>query len=50
MGTLALLKIKNYPGAELPYTGGPGTGLFIGLGSIMILMAGVLLLRRRIIL
>ena len=48
--TLALLKIKNYPGAELPYTGGPGTGLFIGLGSIMILMAGVLLLRRRIIL
>ena len=32
---------------ELPSTGGPGTRLFTILGSVLILAAGVLLLRRR---
>ena len=45
--SLALLKIKNTPGAALPNTGGPGTRLFTILGSILILGAGVLLWRRR---
>ena len=39
--------VGNTPGAELPHTGGPGTGLFIGLGSILILMAGVLLVAKK---
>ncbi|MDO5138498.1 MAG: SpaA isopeptide-forming pilin-related protein [Oscillospiraceae bacterium] len=45
--SLALLKIKNTPGAALPNTGGPGTRLFTILGSVLILGAGVLLWRRR---
>ena len=39
--------IPNTPGAALPSTGGPGTRLFTILGTILILGAGVLLLRRR---
>ena len=39
--------IENEPGAALPNTGGPGTRLFMILGSILILGAGVLLWRRR---
>ena len=39
--------IPNEPGAALPSTGGPGTRLFTILGTILILGAGVLLLRRR---
>ena len=39
--------VGNVAGAELPYTGGPGTRLFTILGSILILGAGVLLWRRR---
>ena len=44
---IKLLKYGNTPGAELPHTGGPGTRLFTILGSILILGAGLLLLRRR---
>ena len=45
--SLAILKIKNTPGAALPNTGGPGTQIFTILGSILILAAGVLLWGRR---
>ena len=42
-------QIINTPedGAELPSTGGPGTGFFAILGSILIAGAGLLLWRRR---
>lgn len=40
-------RIINNPGVELPATGGSGTQFFTILGSILILGAGVLLLRRR---
>lgn len=43
----AAVSVKNTPGAELPSTGGPGTGLFTLFGSILILGAGLLLWRRR---
>ena len=39
--------INNIAGVALPNTGGPGTRLFTILGTILILGAGVLLLRRR---
>ena len=39
--------IVNTPGAALPNTGGPGTRLFTILGSILILLSGTLLWRRR---
>ena len=42
-----IITVKNTPGASLPNAGGPGTRRFSILGSIMILGAGVLLLRRR---
>ena len=48
--SIVYYKIANTSGFELPHTGGPGTGMFIGLGSILIVIAGVLLLRRRILL
>ena len=41
------LTVTNNAGYELPSTGGPGTRLFTILGSLLILGAGVLLLRRR---
>ena len=42
-------QIINTPegGYELPSTGGPGTRLFTFLGSILILLSGTLLWRRR---
>ena len=46
-GGVIVLKLKNHPGAPLPSTGGPGTYPFIGLGSILLLGAGILLWRRR---
>ena len=39
--------IPNNPGVELPSTGGPGTRLFMILGSMLSLGAGLLLWRRR---
>ena len=39
--------VENEPGAALPSTGGPGTRLFTILGSILILLSGTLLWRRR---
>ena len=39
--------IGNTPGAILPASGGPGTRLFVILGSILVLGAGILLWRRR---
>jgi LPXTG-motif cell wall-anchored protein len=38
---------KPYNSVELPYTGGPGTGIFTFLGILLIATAGVLLLRRK---
>ena len=45
--TLALLTVKNEPGAALPSTGGTGIRFFTILGSILIAGAGLLLWRRR---
>ena len=39
--------VENEPGVALPSTGGPGTRLFTILGSILILLSGTLLWRRR---
>ena len=39
--------VGNVAGAALPYTGGPGTGLFTILGSVLLAFAGILLIRRR---
>lgn len=39
--------VQNTPGAELPYTGGPGTTLYTVFGSVLILGAGILLVRKR---
>ncbi len=39
-------RIANNPGVELPATGGPGTDIFLILGTIFTLAAGALLLRR----
>ncbi|MBQ9064142.1 MAG: LPXTG cell wall anchor domain-containing protein [Blautia sp.] len=39
--------IPNEPGAALPNTGGPGTRIFIILGTILFAGAGLLLFRRR---
>jgi len=41
------LTVENEPGVALPSTGGPGTRLFTILGSILILLSGTLLWRRR---
>ncbi len=43
----AKFTIKNEPGAALPHTGGPGTGIFTILGSLLIAGAGLLLWRKR---
>ncbi|MBR0398456.1 MAG: LPXTG cell wall anchor domain-containing protein, partial [Eubacterium sp.] len=45
----ATFTVENEPGAALPSTGGPGTRIFAILGSLMILFAGAVLLRRRIL-
>lgn len=39
--------VKNEPGAELPESGGPGTGMFTILGTVLLAIAGILLIRRR---
>ena len=46
----ASVKVGNTPGMELPSTGGPGTNLFLILGSVLALGAasGALIFRRRI--
>ena len=41
------ITIKNTPGVALPSTGGPGTRLFTILGSMLMMFAGLLLVRRR---
>lgn len=41
------LTVYNIPGAELPNSGGPGTRIFMILGTILITGAGLLLLKRR---
>ena len=46
-GTISLITITNTPGAALPHTGGPGTGIFTILGSILVMGAVMLLWRRR---
>ena len=43
----AKFTIKNEPGAALPHTGGPGTGIFTILGSLLMVGAGLLLWRKR---
>ena len=43
------LKLSNTSGMALPSTGGPGTRLFTILGSILVMLAAVLLWRRRFI-
>ena len=45
--TTYTVSIRNTTGVELPSTGGPGTGLFKYLGSILIAGAGLLLWKRR---
>ena len=42
-----VLSVINTAGAALPATGGMGTGLFQGLGIILVLTAGALLLARK---
>ena len=44
---LNILTVPNLAGTALPNTGGPGTHIFTILGSILILGAGALLLKRR---
>ena len=39
--------VKNESGVALPSTGGPGTRLFTILGSLFMMFAGVLLVKRR---
>ena len=46
-GTTVVFIVENEPGAELPSTGGPGTGAFTMMGSMLLIGAGALLLRRR---
>ena len=41
------IEVKNSAGVPLPYTGGPGTGFFIGSGALLLALAGLLYLIRR---
>ena len=43
-----VLVIRNTPGVALPSTGGPGTRLLYVLGGLLVLGAGLLLVRRRV--
>ena len=43
----AQAKVENEPGAALPHTGGAGTGLHVIFGLILILTAGIMIIRRR---
>ena len=40
------ITVGNTPGSPLPSTGGPGTTIFMILGTILVLTAGILLRRR----
>ena len=40
-------RIVNNPGVELPKAGGPGTTWLYLLGSILVLLSGVVLIARR---
>ena len=42
----AELKVTNSAGVELPLTGGPGTRIFMVLGSLLTIIAGILLIAR----
>ena len=44
----ATFTVGDEPGKPLPNTGGPGTALVYGLGAILVALAAVMLLRRRI--
>ena len=46
-GSEIVLTLVNYPGAELPNTGGPGTGKLLLLGFALMLGSGLTILRRR---
>ena len=41
------VKIKNKSGATLPSTGGIGTRIFYGLGTVLVLGAGIVLISRK---
>ena len=41
------ITVKNTPGAELPVTGGIGTAIFYVIGSMLVLVCGVVLVARR---
>ncbi len=45
--SLALLKVKNTPGAELPSAGGPGTHWIYLLGALLLIGCGTILVARR---
>ena len=45
--TPATFTVGNTPGAALPSTGGPGTSMFYVFGSIITLLAAVLLITKR---
>ena len=40
--------VRNEPGAALPNTGGPGTEGYLALGALMVVGAGMLLIRRKL--
>ena len=46
-GKIITFTVNNEPGAELPHTGGPGTGMFTILGTVLLAFAGIVLIRRR---
>ena len=39
--------VENTPGAELPHTGGSGTMIYTIIGTALIAIAGILLVRRK---
>ena len=41
------ITVPNNPGVVLPHTGGSGSGIYYLAGSFMVLLAGILLMRRR---
>ncbi len=45
-GTL-YIKVKNFPGASLPETGGTGTTIFYIAGGALVIIAGLILIVRR---
>ena len=47
-GTQITIIVGNKPGEALPYTGGPGTEAYLALGALMVVGAGMLLIRRKL--